>query len=48
MNDKRLKYEYHLGADSAGERVVRIIGKNKRVLELGLDRKIKSWKVGNE
>lgn len=35
MEDKRLKYEYHLGTDSAGERVVRIIGKNKRVLELG-------------
>ena len=35
MNEKRLKYDYHLGADSAGERVVRIIGTNKRVLELG-------------
>lgn len=35
MNDKRLKYEYHLGTDSAGERVVRIIGEDKRVLELG-------------
>jgi 2-polyprenyl-3-methyl-5-hydroxy-6-metoxy-1,4-benzoquinol methylase len=35
MKDKRLKYDYHLGTDSAGERVVRIIGANKRVLELG-------------
>lgn len=35
MSEKRLKYDYHLGADSAGERVVRIIGENKRVLELG-------------
>jgi 2-polyprenyl-3-methyl-5-hydroxy-6-metoxy-1,4-benzoquinol methylase len=35
MSEKRLKYDYHLGTDSAGERVVRIIGENKRVLELG-------------
>ncbi len=35
MNDKRLKYEYHLGTDSAGERVVRIIVEYKRVLERG-------------
>jgi len=35
MKEKRLKYDYHLGTDSAGERVVRIIGENKRVLELG-------------
>lgn len=35
MSEERLKYDYRLGTDSAGERVVRIIGKNKRVLELG-------------
>jgi len=35
MSEKRLKYDYRLGTDSAGERVLRIIGKNKKVLELG-------------
>lgn len=35
MKTKKLKYEYHVNADSAGERVVRIVGKDKRVLELG-------------
>ena len=35
MSEKKLKYDYHLAANSAGERVVRIIGENKRVLELG-------------
>jgi len=35
LKEKKLKYEYHLDTDSAGERVVRIIGKGKRVLELG-------------
>ncbi len=35
MKEKKLKYEYRVDADSAGERVVRIIGENKRVLELG-------------
>lgn len=35
MKEKKLKYEYRVDTDSAGERVVRIIGENKRVLELG-------------
>lgn len=35
MKEKKLKYEYRVDADSAGERVVRIIGEGKRVLELG-------------
>lgn len=35
MKTKRLKYEYRVNADSAGERVVRLVGKDKRVLELG-------------
>ena len=35
MKEKKLKYEYRVDTDSAGERVVRIIGEGKRVLELG-------------
>ena len=35
MSEKGLKYDYRLGAGSVGERVVRIIGEKKRVLELG-------------
>jgi 2-polyprenyl-3-methyl-5-hydroxy-6-metoxy-1,4-benzoquinol methylase len=35
MKEKKLKYEYRVDRDSAGERVVRIIGDGKRVLELG-------------
>ena len=35
MKTERLKYEYRVNADSAGERDVRIVGKDKRVLELG-------------
>jgi 2-polyprenyl-3-methyl-5-hydroxy-6-metoxy-1,4-benzoquinol methylase len=35
MKEKQLKYDYSLGAGSAGERVLAIVGKNKRVLELG-------------
>jgi 2-polyprenyl-3-methyl-5-hydroxy-6-metoxy-1,4-benzoquinol methylase len=35
MSEKHLKYDYRPGTDSAGERVLRIIGKNKKVLELG-------------
>ena len=35
MAEKKLKYEYRVDTDSAGERVVRIIGEGKRVLELG-------------
>lgn len=35
MRQKKLKYEYRVDRDSAAERVVRIIGANRRVLELG-------------
>lgn len=35
MNNKRLKYEYRITTDSVGDRVVRMIGDNKQILELG-------------